>query len=279
MPPNNQSAYQGAAPRGFTNQQMREPVRRVQSEFDQRQRNLNQRQGGTPVDRYGMSVNRNQGQIFSRGPSVGDQQLTNTTRQLEQQALQNQRRQATQQAAQDAFAASELQRRENVRDELYGRARGRIDEVRGNELDQSIAAELQRRVEGESQPFDDATRNAMLAQQAEMGDAALQAQMRQMGGRPGDPGADAQRRALELGRARSAQGAARNIDMQRSLANYQAQGQALSQGSNINRARQAEITDAERFLSSLLGQEQFQAGAPSQEISFNDYLRARRMMG
>jgi hypothetical protein len=74
------------------------------------------------------------------------------------------------------------------------------------------------------------------------------------------------------------QDAARNIDMQRSMANYQAGTQALQQGANIGMAQQSQITDAQRFLQNLLGQEQFNAGMPSQEISFQDYMRARGLM-
>jgi hypothetical protein len=182
------------------------------------------------------------------------------------------------QAQQDAFTGSELQRRENVRNELYGTARGREQELRNDPMNEAIRQRLMERVQGGG-PFDDATRNAMLAQQAEMGDAAMAAQMRQMGGRPGDPAFEAARRGLDLQRAQGMQGAARNIDMQRAMANYDAQGQAVGQAAGINQAQQAQVTDAQRFLQSLLGAEQFNAGMPAQEISFQDYMRARGLMG
>jgi hypothetical protein len=328
----NPNQYAGAAPQGFTQQQIQAPAQDIARSWT---RNRNMLAGGIPALaqasedwRQGQGTNpitgqRQQGYAATARPmNAQEREVINQAREFsnvgrpssspffsnygqtwsgtimgspadrEQRfydymrtgqgmrelgwgpSIPEQQRQATQ----DAFTASELQRRENVRNELYGTARGREQELRDDPLNAAIRQRLQERIGGGG-PFDDATRNAMLAQQAEMGDAAMAAQMRQMGGRPGDPAFEAQRRGLDLQRAQGMQGAARNIDMQRSLTNYNAMGQDLGQAASINQAQQAQVTDAQRFLQSLLGSEQFNAGMPAREISFDDYMRARSMMG
>jgi hypothetical protein len=212
------------------------------------------------------------------GAEAFDQVNRNAWMEQQQRAAASaeaERRQQLEGRQADLVGAQELQRRNQVRDELYGMARGRAEEVRGDPMNAAILEELQRRVTGESQPFDDATRNALLSQQADMGDAALAAQMRQLGGRPGDPAYEAARRGAVLQGARGMQTAARDIDIRRSLENYAAQGTALSQAAGINQGINAGITDAERYIASLLGQEQFNVGMPTQEMSMADYLRMR----
>jgi hypothetical protein len=264
----NPNQYAGAAPQGFTQQQMQQPVQQAQQRY------------AAPIQQAQWQATQAPGAMRTTmgGRAIPNLVTPQTQAQMQVGNLQRQQQQAMGQAGQDAFTASELQRRENVRNELYGTARGREQELRDDPLNAAIRQRLQERIGGGG-PFDDATRNAMLAQQAEMGDAAMAAQMRQMGGRPGDPAFEAQRRGLDLQRAQGMQGAARNIDMQRSLTNYNAMGQDLGQAASINQAQQAQVTDAQRFLQSLLGSEQFNAGMPAREISSDDYMRARLMMG
>lgn len=260
--PYDTSRYTGAAPQGYNAQQLRQPVQQVQQQYGAAANTMRGSFAGSPQQP--------QPRTMSGGamPNMYDPQARAMSE------LQRSGRIAAEQAGVGAAAASELARRDATRDELYGRAREREQEVRQDPLDAAITQELQRRVGGAG-PITDDVRNALFSQNTDQTAAMAANQMQALGGRPGDPAFEARRSELELGRQRGNVVANRELGLQQSLQNYSAQGEALSQGANINAARQGRITEADRRVQELLANEQFGVALPTQQLSIQDYLRMR----
>ena len=137
--------YQGAAPSGQAAQQqhMQQGQQRIQQQYAQ------------PIRTTEFRL-RNP-ELFGTGRDVrmhGGWNVSQHNRQMEDRArlhnLRSSQARDQQALTEQAFAAGELDRRNQTRDELYGRARGRVDEIRGDPMDAAIADELQRRISGES---------------------------------------------------------------------------------------------------------------------------------
>ena len=260
--------YHGAAPSGQAAQQqhMQQGQQRIQQQ-------------------YGQPIRTSEWRLGNPMPMPGDTRLHGGfnlglhNRQMEERArLHNLRagQARDQQALQgQAFAAGELDRRDQTRDELYGRARERVDEIRGDPMDAAIADELQRRISGESAPITDDVRNMMLSQGADQGAAMERAQLAGMGGRPGDPAFESMRMQTALGRQQDMQGMTRDLAIQQQLQNFAARGQAMGQGAGFTRARQDAISGADRRVQDLLANEEFGVSLPTRQLSLQDYMRMR----
>lgn len=267
-----------AAPQGYGSQQMQQTVQQAVDPYQQQLQALDARiratQQQTQMQRSGMAGGRGPGMGVEWGDTpLG--QLQNLEIQRANLRRQMQQAQASGQA--EALRQSELMRRENVRDELFGGARGRVDELRQDPTDALILQQLQARIRGESAPFTDQVRAGMFSQGADQAASAEQALLRNVPGQPGDPAYEAARRELMAGRQGQLANLNRDLGIQQQLANFGAQTQALAQGGAFNQARNAQITDAQRYLASLLGQETFNFGA--QEPTFEDFLRLLQDQG
>lgn len=223
--------YQGAAPSGHAAQQqfMQQGQQQIQQQYQQRQQQL--RQGHM----------QNAGRVRMADVQFGGdnhRRMANEAFNTQNRILDAQRQHMMGNLQQDAFATGELARRDATRDELYGRARGAIDDV----------------------PITDQIRDAMLSQGADQGAAMERAQLAGMastGGRPGDPAFEAMRMQTGLGRQQGAQAMTRDMAIQQQLMNH------------------AHRQQADRRLQELLAGEEFGVSLPTRQLSLQDYMRMR----
>ncbi len=143
------------------------------------------------------------------------------------------------------------------RADMYDLLSGRIGALQNDPLDNAISAQLMGRVNGTNVPYDQATRNAYYTNASDQSAAAENAQAARIHGNPSDPSYQAAMRELQANRAGSNQAARLSVDMNANLANYNAQGQAMSQGGAWNANRQGAITDQSNRLAQTLGNQQF----------------------
>lgn len=149
------------------------------------------------------------------------------------------------------------QRVDDAREEMYDLARGDLNDVRGDPLDASIRQQLMARINGGG-PYTETVRNAYLTDASNQSAAAQQAQLRSLAARglsPGDPAFQAAVASMDQQRSRDNQSARLSVNMNADLANYNAQGQNLTQGNAINDSRYGRLTDASRNLQGLLSNE------------------------
>lgn len=153
--------------------------------------------------------------------------------------------------------ASQAQR---AHDELFGLARGRLSDLRGDSADQMVLNSLMQRSGSDAGPYDKTTVNALLTGASGQARQAERSQMAQLG-RGGlsvmDPAYQSAAREIQAQRQIANQQANLGIQQQANLANYAARGQALGQLGGFNQMRNAGITDASRYLGGLLAAEQF----------------------
>lgn len=226
--------YQGAAPSGHAAQQ----------QFMQQGQQQIQQRYGQPIQAAQYQVANMPGQGLPGGAGRSafgfNVQAHDANRAIQDRLamLQAGRAQAQAQLPGQAFAAGELGRRDDVRDELFGRARGAIDDV----------------------PITDQVRDAMLSQGADQGAAMERSQlagMGAMGARPGDPAFEAMRMQTGLGRQQGAQAMTRDMAIQQQLMNH------------------AHRQQADRRLQELLAGEEFGVSLPTRQLSLQDYMRMR----
>ncbi len=105
---------------------------------------------------------------------------------------------------------------------------------------------------GENAPFNDETINNLRSVASDNSASAAAAQIKRLGGRPGDPGHEAARREIMSTRQARNQASDRDINTQARLQNFDAMQQALNRIFGFNADRQRRITDADRFLIDLL---------------------------
>lgn len=129
---------------------------------------------------------------------------------------------------------------------------GRLDQLKGDPVDQMVLAALQQRSGPDAGPYDATTRNAMFTKQAEMAAAAMKNQAGHLAGNISDPSYQAQLAQLQSARQKALQSAQLGIDQTANLANYDARGQALGQLGSFNQAHNAAITNQNNSLAGLL---------------------------
>jgi hypothetical protein len=123
-----------------------------------------------------------------------------------------------------------------------------------NPVDAMLMAELSKRVTGQNVPYDSTTINALKTGAAEQSAAAEQANSAQAaqslesrGFTPNDPSFQAAMSANQTARQQSNQAANLSIAQNANLANYNAQGQAISQANTVNRGQTAAQLQAGQF--------------------------------
>lgn len=148
-----------------------------------------------------------------------------------------------------------------ARNEMYGLARGNLKDLKGDPVDAMVRAQLMKRANGGSLPYDQATQNAMLVKQANLASAAQRAQASRIRGNPNDPSYRAAMSELNANRQGANQDARLNIAQNANVANYNAQGSALGQLGQFQGAYHDRVTGASNYLSGLLSNES--ADSPS----------------
>jgi hypothetical protein len=189
--------------------------------------------------------------------------------------LQMQQMLQQQQAANaDALANSPEARAEANRQKLYGLAEGRLGELKGDQTDALVLAQLTARANGSQNPYDDQTINALLTGQNEQSAQAAtnqQNQLDRLGLRATDPAYQSRLAEIQAQRQQANQAANLNIRQQANVANYGARGQALAGLGSFNMAHNAAITDQGRYLGGLYQQEQFRQETPPVQYVLPNY--------
>jgi len=247
-------------PRGFTPDQIQgvisERVDPIQEQIRRARQELQQIRG-RGAGGIGLDDLRSAGLDMSINRQDARQQLADRRVAAQQRAIRDleQRAEAARrQGQEDAQVRSGVAQREALQDRIIGGAEGRVQELREDPTDQLILETLRGRISGQDVPFDDATVNALFSQASDQSASAAQAQQGRLRGRPGDASFESASREIMANRQLSNQQARQNIGTQRALTNFDAVTQALGQGGAFNQARNAQITDAERFLSQMLSQ-------------------------
>lgn len=162
-------------------------------------------------------------------------------------------------------AAAKAQR---AHDELFGLARGRLDELRGDNTDQMVLNALRERSGANAGPYDPTTVNALMtgaSAQAQQSERNALAQLAKTGLSPSDPAYQAAANEILARRQASNQQARLGIQQNANVANYGARGQALGQLGSFNSMRNAGITDAQRYLGGLLAADTYVQPEPSMD--------------
>lgn len=152
-----------------------------------------------------------------------------------------------------------------ARTEMYGLARGQVGALQNDAVDQEILSALRARATGGTLPYDQATKDALFSQQAQMNDARQTAErdrLSRSGVSANDPAFQAQMRANQARSDAAMQQARLGVNTQANLANYAAQGQALGQTAGFNQMRNQGIMGAQDRLMGLLSREEATVGSP-----------------
>ncbi len=142
---------------------------------------------------------------------------------------------------------------QKAKDEMYGIARGAVNNV--NPIDQLVLQALQERSGKDAGPFDQTTRDALMTSAA---DAAGQAQLNARGrihGSSGDQSVIAANNEADARRAQAVQAAQLGINTQANVANYDARGQALGQLHGANQDIEHNLMTNQARLENMLMQE------------------------
>jgi hypothetical protein len=146
---------------------------------------------------------------------------------------------------------------QGARDQTFGLATGRLNDLKGDPVDKLVMQELKNRISGKTNPYDATTKNAMLTQQAQMAAQVENNQLAQLsahGGSVTDPSYQSALREAEAGRQASAQQANLDINSKANLANYDAKTNAVAGLGGFNQQRNAAITGQSNYLSGLYSQ-------------------------
>lgn len=268
-------------PQGFSAQQLQQAQQSTVQPLQSQLGSLDQ-QIALAQAQFNQANRQGNRSLFNR-PQAGfvsidaaDERARLTQLQNQRAGLQRQLQQQQRASEQQALTQSELQRQEDARNQLFGLAGARVDELRNDPTDQLILDTLRNRIQGEGLPFDDRTVNALLSDASEQAAAAEQAQLANLPGRPGDPAFEAARRELLAQRQGRLQDANRAINTQRSLTNFDAVTGALNQAAAVNAARNQAITGADRRLQDLLASLEFQI---PDNPTFQDFLQLAQRRG
>jgi hypothetical protein len=151
---------------------------------------------------------------------------------------------------------------ENARQAMYGQATGRLNDLKGDPLDELISSQLSEVIGGKSSPYDDRTISALMTQATDEGADAEGAAWQDLidqhvaaGGNPNDPSLLAERRAMLSNRQKGNQSAMNSIRQNANVANFQARQGASAQGAAFNSARNNAITGQSNYLGNLYSRE------------------------
>ncbi len=189
-------------------------------------------------------------QMRARGSNAGDNRD-------EISRLMNQRNSMVQQqATAQAGSGNPWDSVQGARDQTFGLATGRLNDLKGDSVDAQITKELQDRINGTTNPYDANTINALKTQQAEQA-AQVQgntlARLRSGGGSASDPSYQSGVQEANAARQASAQQANLAINSQANVANYDAKTNAVGGLAGFNAGRNGAITNQSNYLSGLYG--------------------------
>lgn len=151
-----------------------------------------------------------------------------------------------------------------AREEAFGLLRGQL---RPNDTDAYLLQLLRQRSAPGAGPYDQRTRDALMAQAADQAAVAERAQLARFSG----PGSEAMANEAAARRQAAVQAAGRDINTQANVANYGAQGQAIGQLAGVNQAQQQMRSGSVNDLVSLLSRESRTTQLPSYSTGGDSY--------